>query len=271
MRRVAGVLRCAAAEMSRAAADYAWTPPRDFRVICTCQRHATRRRVLHRAKTAGRGVAGFVHRRAMTLLVGLPIALGVASIPIDAMNSEVRFSVFATRKARAVLAPAIPAAPPLTLEMAKETLFRTEVPYGPIILAEARRNDLQPELVAAVVEAESDFRPRLVSNKQARGLMQIVPETSRILGCSDPFDPRENIAAGTKYLRYLLDRFGDERLALAAYNSGEGRVERLGGVPPIVETRDYLERVARHTRAYRQRVRNRYVAASRMGVTIAAE
>ena len=94
--------------------------------------------------------------------------------------------------------------------------------------------------------------------------MQIVPETSRLLGCDNPFNPSENIAAGTKYLRYLMDRFGDQRTALAAYNAGEGNVERFRGVPPFQETQNYLQRVSYGTRAYRQRVRNRYVASVRM-------
>src|SRR5205807_9159966 len=117
---------------------------------------------------------------------------------------------------------------------------------------------------AAVIESESDFRVRLVSNKNAQGLMQIVPETSRLLGCSNPFNPSQNIAAGTKYLRYLMDRFGDQRTALAAYNAGEGNVERFGGVPPFPETLNYLTRVNQGTHSYRQRVHNRYVASVRL-------
>src|SRR6266513_709417 len=148
---------------------------------------------------------------------------------------------------------------PISLEALKEHFFNNEVPYGSIIYREARRNGLAPELVAAVVEAESDFRPRLVSNKSAQGLMQIVPETSRLLGCDNPFNPAENVAAGTRYLRYLLDRFaGDQQLALAAYNAGEGTIDRFGGVPPFPETLNYLQRVAHGTRSYKQRVQNRY-------------
>src|SRR5207302_9751863 len=128
----------------------------------------------------------------------------------------------------------------MTLEITKEAFFRAQVPYGAIIYREARRNNLPPELVAAVVESESDFRPRLVSNKNALGLMQIVPETGRLMGADDLFNPTENIAAGTKYLRYLFDRFPDQRVALAAYNAGEGNVEKFGGIPPFVETQNYL-------------------------------
>jgi soluble lytic murein transglycosylase-like protein len=261
---LAGLLPSDAAEMSRRAADYTWTPPRDFRVICACQRHGTRRALLHRTKTAARAVARHVHRRTLAVLIGIPLAFG--AVGIRATSTTAAFPIFDTRQVREALLHPERAATTFTFDMAKEAFFRTSVPYGSIILREARKNRLQPELIAAVVQAESDFRPGLVSSKSAQGLMQIIPETSRILGCDDPFDPSKNIAAGTKYLRHLVDRFGDERIALAAYNAGEGRVERCGGVPPIAETRQYLDRVNRHTRTYRACVRNRYIAAQRIGI-----
>jgi soluble lytic murein transglycosylase-like protein len=121
-----------------------------------------------------------------------------------------------------------------------------------------------------VVEAESDFRPKLISNKNAQGLMQIIPSTGRLMGADDLFNPSENIAAGTKYLRYLFDRFGDQRIALAAYNAGEGNVEKFGGVPPFAETQNYLVRVSAHHREYRQQIRGRYIAALRMRNSVSA-
>lgn len=174
------------------------------------------------------------------------------------------FRIFRTPKTAETLLHPEAAPRSFSLDITKEDFFRSQVPFGSIIYREAVRNNLSPELVAAVVEAESDFRPRLVSNKNAQGLMQIVPETSRLLGCDNPFNPADNVAAGAKYLRYLLDRFGDQRLALAAYNAGEGTIERFGGVPPFPETLNYLQRVAHGTREYRQRVQNRYVAAARI-------
>lgn len=153
----------------------------------------------------------------------------------------------------------------VTLDLAKEQFFRAHVPYGSIIYREAMRNNLSPELVAAIVESESDFRVRLVSHKNAQGLMQVIPSTGRLMGADDLFNPAENIAAGTKYLRYLFDRFGDDqRLALAAYNAGEGNVEKFGGVPPFPETINYLRRVNVTTTQYYQRVRGSYVASLRM-------
>jgi soluble lytic murein transglycosylase-like protein len=150
------------------------------------------------------------------------------------------------------------------LDAAKEEYFKKEVPFGAIIYREAVKNDLPPELIAAVVESESDFQPRLVSNKEARGLMQIVPETAHFMRCENPFDPDANIAAGTGYLHYLMHRFGDVQIALAAYNAGEGTVERLGGIPRYPETIEYVERVARRTRFYRQGVQKRFTASTQV-------
>lgn len=152
----------------------------------------------------------------------------------------------------------------LTIDIFKEAYFREHVPYGAIIFREARRYDLSPELVAAMVSTESDFRSTLVSSKSAQGLMQIVPSTARSLGILDPFDPEQNIAAGTKYFRYLLDRFDSETMALAAYNAGEGNVQRFGGIPPFQETRDYIVKVNRRTDRYRRRVNNQYLATVRV-------
>jgi soluble lytic murein transglycosylase-like protein len=157
-----------------------------------------------------------------------------------------------------------PEARPLSLDLFKEDYFRTQIPFGEIIYREARRNDLSPELVAAMVHTESDFRPGLVSHKSAQGLMQIVPSTAALLGVDDPFDPAKNIAAGTRYFRYLLDRFDDETMALAAYNAGEGNVARFGGIPPFAETRDYISKVHRRKSRYREGFRNSYIASVRM-------
>jgi hypothetical protein len=248
----------------------------DYRLICDCQKHAGRRRLGRLLRVAGHQL----QRRAVALVIGIPLVFCAFGFPIDAMNislptlpkiqAEVlrprqSFHIFTTTKIREAFLKSVPKEQELTLDIAKEQFFGGEVPFGSIIYREAVRNNLPPELVAAVVEAESDFRPRLVSNKNAQGLMQIVPETSRLLGCDNPFNPSDNIAAGTKYLRYLMDRFGDQKMALAAYNAGEGNVERFGGVPPFPETINYLQRVSYTTRIYRQRVHNRYLASVRMG------
>ena len=252
--------------------NHTWTPSRDFREICACQSHARRERSLWRRALR------VARRRAVALIVTVPLAFG--AIGTEAMNLSLpdlakvaigqhHFPVF-TRKVRETFLKPEQAATTLTLGIAKEEFFRTQVPFGSIIYREALKNDLAPELIAAIVESESDFRPHLVSNKNAQGLMQIVPETSRLMGCNDPFDPHNNVAAGTKYFRYLLDRFGDERLALAAYNAGEGTVERLGDVPEYPETIDYIHRVAARTVSYRNRVQSRYKASAQLQASVLA-
>ncbi len=109
--------------------------------------------------------------------------------------------------------------------------------------AYSKKNRLDPRLVYALIEQESRFNPAAVSPKGAQGLMQIMPDTQRLLGLKDPFDPERNIAAGTRYLREMLDKFQTEVMALAAYNAGPGAVARHGGVPPYDETKDYVLKV----------------------------
>jgi soluble lytic murein transglycosylase-like protein len=255
---------------------------RDVRIICDCQRHRARERKLwRRSLRLPQRLARHVSHNGVALLIGLPLALGAIGIPIKAMNvatapsfenrlssiartARSEFRIFTTQRAKAeFLAPAT-APVQFTFETAKEQFFAAHVPYGQIIYREAERNSLPPELVAAVIQAESDFRVRLVSGKQATGLMQIVPSTGRDLGASNLFDPSENIAAGTKYLRYLLNRFPDQRIALAAYNAGEGVVERCNCIPEFAETREYVQRVNAHARTFRNQIRETYLASMRV-------
>ena len=145
-------------------------------------------------------------------------------------------------------APAQVAQAPQTLlsiaEQVKQRFFRKEVPFGGIIYDEAVKNNLSPEMLAAVVHTESSFVPTARSTRGAVGLMQLVPSTGRWMGADNLDDPAQNIQAGAKYLRYLTDRFaGDQQKAIAAYNAGEGNVRRFNGVPPFSETRNYVQRV----------------------------
>ncbi len=103
---------------------------------------------------------------------------------------------------------------------------------------------MDPRLVHAVVTVESGYNPRAVSRKGAQGLMQLMPDTARRLRVKDPFDPEENVRAGVRELARLVDRYvGDLPRALAAYNAGEGAVDRYRGIPPYRETRQYVQRI----------------------------
>jgi soluble lytic murein transglycosylase-like protein len=143
-------------------------------------------------------------------------------------------------------------------EKAREDFFKKEVPFGAVIYNEAKKHNIRPELVAAVVQAESKFKPTARSGAGAVGLMQLVPRTGRWMGARDLTNPVQNIAAGTKYLKYLHGRFdGNETKMIAAYNAGEGNVKRFGGVPPFKETRKYVTKVKTFEQDYKNRVENR--------------
>ena len=107
----------------------------------------------------------------------------------------------------------------------------------------AHDNNVDPLLVHSIIQVESNYNPYAISSKGAQGLMQLMPPTARDLGVQDSFDPRQNIEAGVRYLKYLQDLYKDDRLALAAYNAGPGAVEKYKSVPPYPETRDYVNRV----------------------------
>jgi soluble lytic murein transglycosylase-like protein len=112
---------------------------------------------------------------------------------------------------------------------------------GPLIDEISKREGLTPDLLRAVIEKESNFRSCAVSTKGAQGLMQLMPATAGQFGVTDPFDPRQNVGAGARFLRQLLDRYtGDLSLALGAYNAGPSRVDFFGGVPAIAETLKYV-------------------------------
>lgn len=119
----------------------------------------------------------------------------------------------------------------------------------------AHEYGVDPALVRAVVHAESAFNPDALSSKGAGGLMQLMPGTAARYGVDDRFDPRANIAGGVAYLSFLLDLFnGNERLAVAAYNAGEGAVKKYGGVPPYTETQRYVKRVMSLHKRYAARL-----------------
>ncbi len=118
--------------------------------------------------------------------------------------------------------------------------------YREIIESASKKFRVDAELIASVIAVESSFDPRAVSRRNARGLMQLLPETAQRFGVTNIFDPRENIEAGTRYLKELLQRYDNNlALALAAYNAGPENVQKFGQVPPFQETRTYVQRVKR--------------------------
>ncbi|MCL2356885.1 MAG: lytic transglycosylase domain-containing protein [Defluviitaleaceae bacterium] len=134
-----------------------------------------------------------------------------------------------------------------------------------IELASARHN-LDPNLVRAVIRAESSYRHDAVSHAGAMGLMQLMPGTAASLGVTDPFDIRQNIEGGTAYLRRMLDMFDqDIDLALAAYNAGAGAVRRHGGIPPFAETQRHVPRVRQFFEEYTLQAYQRSAEDSRFG------
>ncbi len=129
-----------------------------------------------------------------------------------------------------------------------QEFFRTSNPEQQKVFGLVRKlapeYGVSPRLVMAVIKAESNFEPSAVSPKNAQGLMQLIPETSVRFNVKKPFDPEQNIRGGMSYLRWLLAYFeGNVALVAAAYNAGEGAVNRFGGIPPYAETRDYVKRI----------------------------
>jgi len=142
------------------------------------------------------------------------------------------------------------------LALSSEDMTQSGQHYDPLILARAAQYDsiietaavsaaIEPNLLRAVIVVESGFNSRAVSKRGAVGLMQLMPATATRFGVSNPFDPKQNVHGGARYLKFLIDRFGQNiRLALAAYNAGEEAVDRNGGqIPPFTETMAYVPRV----------------------------
>jgi soluble lytic murein transglycosylase-like protein len=142
-------------------------------------------------------------------------------------------------------------------------------PYRELVEAAAARYGVDADLITSVIAVESNFDPKAQSRKNARGLMQLLPETASRLGVQNVYDPQENIDAGTRYLRELLQKYdNDIALALAAYNAGPERVQQYGRVPPFAETISYVRRVKRGYEKSKSKVPAK--AATPPGTTAAA-
>ena len=131
----------------------------------------------------------------------------------------------------------------------KERLFH------PIILQEAGRHEIDPALVKAIIMAESGYNPNAISDKGAKGLMQLMPSTAQALGVEDAFNPQQNISGGVRYFKRLVNRFdGDIKLALAAYNAGSKKVRHYQGIPPYKSTHYYIEKVFKYYKLYKNQM-----------------
>ena len=153
---------------------------------------------------------------------------------------------------------------PQTLQDKDSSIKKVNIPFSnrsikgersfhPIIQNAASRYDIDPALVKAIIMAESDYNPRAVSKKGAKGLMQLMPVTARSLGVDDAFNPEQNIHAGVRYFKTLLKQFdGDVKLALAAYTAGSSNVRHYKGIPPFKDTKRYLKKVYRYYEFYKK-------------------
>jgi len=145
-----------------------------------------------------------------------------------------------------VLAPAAVGRPPKAFTIPADIPTSGDGELDLIIYKAGLSHGVDPRFIHAVIWQESKYINQARSHAGAQGLMQLMPATAKRFGCDDPYDPSENITAGTKYLSWLLKRFsGDVKLALAGYNAGEGAVDKYDGIPPYTETRNYVKIISR--------------------------
>jgi len=174
---------------------------------------------------------------------------------VEAWTRVTQIQQLALKAQASTAAPSSTAAPPATFQQQLSKAAATGAgtsskagPSGPayiekLIASSAAKYGMDPNLIRAVIRAESDFNPKAGSAAGAQGLMQLMPDTARSLGCTNPMDAAQNIDAGTKYLKQQLTSFGGVKLALAAYNAGPGAVSKYHGVPPYAETQAYVNKI----------------------------
>jgi len=169
-------------------------------------------------------------------------------VPVTRQTREVASRTVTARQVEAIALPETPVA----AQPERPAYRRPVASLTQLIDRIANQYWIRPSFVHAVIKAESGYDRWAVSSKGARGLMQLMPETARRFGVRNIFDPAENIEGGVRFLRHLLDLYPDPRLSLAAYNAGEGAVERYRAVPPYSETRQFVRRVNGFYQAFQQ-------------------
>lgn len=178
-----------------------------------------------------------------------PAAKTASQMPGSAASNSATLGSSASSPASsaATTASASASAAPATLQLTSALATKASRPataLDSMVLQTAQRHHVDPNLVRAVISTESNWDASAVSRRGAQGLMQLIPETAHTLGVGNPFDPVQNVDAGTRYLGMLLERYkGDLSKALAAYNAGPAVVDRFGGVPNYRETRNYVQKV----------------------------
>jgi soluble lytic murein transglycosylase-like protein len=205
----------------------------------------------HRRAWMGRAVAGFV----LFLSLGLLATAAQAALFVYQMPDGSRIAtdhLLRNKNYRLIRSGRTVAGVGVMLAARTPQFFRPNPKaYDRLIVHSARRQKVNVALVKAIIHAESGFNPYATSDKGACGLMQLMPDTAEKYGVSNVYDPKQNIRAGVRHLKYLLRKFRNNiRLAVAAYNAGEQAVEKYRGIPPYYETRHYVRRVLRYKRQY---------------------
>lgn len=196
----------------------------------------------------------------MAIRTGVLFSFAVASFLASSRPAEAQIAALSDATGRRFFVNAEPAPVKLSPAKPRTTIYmpaqhsfvgenRPEVNIDrdgveKLVREAAERHQVDPALVRAVIETESNWNPGAISRKGAQGLMQLVPTTAQRFGANDAFNPKQNVDAGVRYLKVLLERYnGNLDLALAAYNAGEGAVDRAHGIPAYRETRNYVQRV----------------------------
>jgi hypothetical protein len=171
-----------------------------------------------------------------------PPARSTTVVRADSRSGRlIRSTVVASRVVPVKVVSTAPPPPPAAPKPNESSLTVNE-----LVASIARRHEVEPSLVDSVIRVESNYNPNAVSSAGAMGLMQLIPSTAKRFGVNNTFHPEQNIEGGVRYLKYLMQLYnGDERLALAAYNAGEGAVAKYKGIPPYPETQNYVYQVGK--------------------------